>query len=88
MTKTAKRAFWSRRLLLLTIVSVLLLLLGGGAFFMQKALHLETYRSRILEAVQGSLHRRVIYESGDFSFQLSPSFTFNKIVIMIADNAI
>jgi len=87
MTKTAKRDFWSRRLLLLTIASVLLLLLGGGAFFMQKALRLETYRSRILEAVQGSLHRRVIYESGDFSFQFTPSFTFNKIVILDKDGS-
>jgi uncharacterized protein involved in outer membrane biogenesis len=87
MTKTRERKLWSRRLLLLTIAGILVLLLGGGAFFVRKALRLENYRSQILQAVQGSLHRRVIYESGDFSFRFTPSFTFNKIVIMEKDGS-
>jgi uncharacterized protein YhdP len=87
MTKTHAKKFWSRRLLLITVASILLLLLGGGAFFVQKALRLESYRSQILEAVQSALHRRVIYESGDFSFRFTPSFTFNKIIIMEKDGS-
>jgi len=87
MTKTRERKLWSVRLLLVTIAGVLLLLVGGGAIFVQKALRLESYRSQILDAVQTSLHRRVIYESGDFSFRFTPSFTFNKIVIMEKDGS-
>jgi uncharacterized protein involved in outer membrane biogenesis len=87
MTKTHAKKFWSRRLLLITVAGILLLLLGGGAFFVQKALHLESYRTQILEALQGALHRRVIYESGDFSFRFTPSFTFSKIVIMEKDGS-
>lgn len=87
MTKSREGKRRSLRLLLVTIAGVLLLLAAGGAFFVQKALRLESYRSQILAAVQGSLHRRVIYESGDFSFHITPSFTFTKIVVMDKDGS-
>jgi uncharacterized protein YhdP len=82
--ETKKR---SRRLLLISLGALLLLILGVGGFFLQKALHLETYKTEILDALQSTLHRQVIYESGSFSFRLTPSFTFSKIVIMEKDGS-
>lgn len=87
MTTAKKTKIRSRRLLLLSLVSILLLFLGVGGFILQKALHLENYKTEILETLQNSLHRRVIYESGDFSFRLTPIFTFRKIVIMEKDGS-
>jgi uncharacterized protein involved in outer membrane biogenesis len=87
MTTAKKSKARSRRLLVISLVSILLLLLGGGSFLLKKALHLENYKAVILEALQGALHRRVIYESGDFAFRLTPSFTFRKIVIMEKDGS-
>jgi uncharacterized protein YhdP len=82
--ETKKR---SRRLLFISLAAVLLLVLGVGGFFFEKALHLENYKTEIIEALQSTLHRRVIYESGSFSFRLTPSFTFKKIVIMEKDGS-
>lgn len=87
MIRTKGNKACSRRLLLVSAGTVLLLILGGGAFFLQKALRLESYKSEILAALQGTLHRRVIYDSGSFSFRLTPSFTFRKITIMEKDGS-
>jgi uncharacterized protein YhdP len=73
--------------LFICVGAALLLLLGAGGFLLQKALNLESYKTEILEALQRTLHRRVIYETGTFSFRLTPSFVFSKIVIMEKDGS-
>jgi len=87
MTGTKGKKFRSWRLLLISTGTVLLLILGGGAFLLQNALRLESYKTEILELLQGTLHRRVVYDSGSFSFRLTPSFTFSKITIMETDGS-
>ncbi|RQW85159.1 MAG: AsmA family protein [Geobacter sp.] len=87
MTTAKETKVRSRRLLFFSLAAILLLFLGVGGFFLEKALHLENYKTEILQALQSTLHRRVIYESGSFSFHLTPSFTFNKIVIMERDGS-
>jgi len=87
MSTTQEKKARPRRLLFISLGAILLLLLLGGGFLLQKALHLESYKTEILEALQSTLHRRVIYETGTFSFRLTPSFTFGKIVIMEKDGS-
>lgn len=86
MTGKGKKT-WSRRLMFLSTGAVLLLILGWGALFLQKAVRLESYKTEILEALQGTLHRRVVYDRGSFTFRLTPSFTFSKILIMEKDGS-
>ncbi|MGA7826616.1 MAG: AsmA-like C-terminal domain-containing protein [Geobacteraceae bacterium] len=87
MTTEKKTKDRSRRLLFISLGALLLLVLAVGGYFFEKALHLENYKTQILEILQSTLHRQVLYESGSFSFRLTPSFTFNKIVIMEKDNS-
>ena len=87
MTTAKETKIRSWRRLLISLAALLLLILGAGGFFLQKALHLETYKAEIIEALQSTLHRQVSYESGSFSFRLTPSFTFSKIVIMEKDGS-
>jgi uncharacterized protein YhdP len=84
---TAKKTKKRFRRLLIALAAVLLLILGVGGYFFEKALHLENYKVEILEALQSTLHRQVVYESGNFSFRLTPSFTFSKIKIMEKDGS-
>jgi len=85
MTKTKEKKAHRRRILLICFGAILLLMLGGGFLLLRQALHLENYRTQILDALQGSLHRRVIYKTGDFSYRFTPSFTFTGITVMEKD---
>ncbi len=87
MTTTKETKVRSRRLLFFSLAAIVLLVLGVGVFFLEKALHLENYKTEILEVLQKTLHRKVIYESGSFSFRLTPAFTFKKIMIMEKDGS-
>ncbi|MDD2335940.1 MAG: AsmA-like C-terminal domain-containing protein [Geobacteraceae bacterium] len=87
MTTAKKTKVRSRRLLFFSLAALLLLVLGLGGFILEKALHLENYKTEILEVLQSTLHRQVLYESGTFSFRLTPAFTFKKIVIMEKDGS-
>ncbi|MRR06333.1 MAG: DUF748 domain-containing protein [Deltaproteobacteria bacterium] len=87
MTTAKETTIRSWRRLVISLGVLLLLILVAGGFFLQKALHLETYKTEIIEALQSTLHRQVSYESGGFSFRLTPSFTFSKIVIMEKDGS-
>jgi uncharacterized protein YhdP len=84
MTTARETKIWSRRLLIVSVLAVLLVL-AVGIVLLQKALHLENYKAEIVAALQSSLHRRVLYESGDFSFRPWPTFTFGKLRIMDKD---
>ena len=72
MTTAKETKVRSRRLLFFSLAAILLLFLGVGGFFLEKALHLENYKTEILETLQSTLHRQVIYESGSFSFRPHP----------------
>jgi len=87
MTTENQTKVRSRRWLFISLGAVLLLLLTVGGYFFEKALHLENYKAEILEMLQSTLHRKVVYESGSFSFRLTPAFTFKKIVIMEKDGS-
>lgn len=87
MTKKNSTKTWSRRLLFMSLGAVFLLILGGGTFYLQRTFRLENFKTEILQALQSTLHRRVIYESGDFTFHFMPAFTFKKIVIMEKDGS-
>lgn len=87
MTKKNSTKTWSRRLLFMSLAALFLLILVGGGFYLQRTFRLENFKTEILEALQSSLHRRVVYESGDFTFHFTPAFTFKNIVIMEKDGS-
>lgn len=87
MTTEKETKVRSRRRLFIYLAAALVLIFTAGGFFLEKALHLETYKTEIIEILQKTLHRQVRYESGDFSFRLTPAFTFKKIVIMEKDGS-
>jgi uncharacterized protein involved in outer membrane biogenesis len=65
------------------IVMVLLLaLLGGGAnFILNNIFHLDAYKDRIIDQVQSSINRKVLFEKGTFSFRFRPEFIFTRVKI-------
>lgn len=87
MKMTEEQKPRSRRLRNLFIAAAIFMFLGGGSLLLQKALRLESYRAEILETLQETLHRRVAYDKGEFSFRLAPSFTFTNILIMERDGS-
>ncbi|GFE57845.1 AsmA-like C-terminal domain-containing protein [Geobacter sp. AOG1] len=70
---------------LLASLAILLLLVGGAALILPRLLHLDSYRDQILAQVQQSLNRQVLYEKGEFSFHILPTFTFTKVVVREKD---
>lgn len=84
MTSSRNSRIWSRKLLVFSAV-ILICFLVAGVVLLKNALHLENYREDILATLQSSLHRRVVYERGDFSFRPAPTFTFDRIRIMDKD---
>jgi len=74
-----------KKSLLLTILAILLLMVIGATYFLPRLLHLDSYRDQILAQVQQSINRQVVYEKGDYSFQMVPTFTFTKVVVKEKD---
>ena len=68
-------------IILLTLLVIALFAGGGVTILLNKLLHLDSYKAQILDEVQKSLNRRVIYEKGDFSLRFGPSFTFSKVTV-------
>ena len=66
---------------LIAALLILALLGGGGALVLNKLLHFDSYKDRILTELQRSLNRPVTYDKGTFSFGLGPSFTFTKLKV-------
>ncbi len=75
----------SKKSCLLASLAILLLLMGGTALILPRLLHLDSYKDQILAQVQQSLNRQVLYETGKFSFNILPTFTFTKVVIKERD---
>ena len=75
----------AKRILAATLLVVLLALGAGGVFLLPKLLHLDNYKEQFLAQVQDALGRRVLYETGAFSFRFGPSFTFTKVAVKEKD---
>ena len=65
----------------------LLLLLGGAALSLEQFLSLETHKEQIVAELSSMLHRKVAFQSGDFTLRYGPSFTFTGITITERDGA-
>lgn len=70
---------------LVTVLAILILLGGGATFVLNKLLHLDSYKEDILAQVQQVLNRKVIYETGTFSFRLRPQFDFTHVTVKEKD---
>jgi len=70
---------------LLATLAILLVLMGGATLILPRLLHLDSYRDQILAQVQQSLNRQVLYETGEFSYHIFPTFTFTKVVVKEKD---
>ncbi|HOP40070.1 MAG TPA: AsmA-like C-terminal domain-containing protein [Geobacteraceae bacterium] len=87
MTTKKNSKKWSRLLLSISLAAVFLLIMGGVTFYIKQTFKMENFKTEILDSLQSTLHRRVIYESGKFSFHFTPAFTFKNIVIMEKDGS-
>ncbi len=70
-----------RTIYLIITIAILIVLGGGGSYFLNRLLHLDSYKGEILDRVQKALNRQVFYEKGTFSFQFGPQFIFTHVSI-------
>jgi uncharacterized protein YhdP len=71
-----------KKYIILFSLLLFIILAGGGlSFLLDKFLHLDTYKEQILAESRRLLKRQVTYESGRFTFQFGPSFTFTNVTI-------
>ena len=76
----------NRKLIIASVVA-LILVCAGGMILLDKLLYFDSYKEKIIVAMQQELNRTVRYEKGDFSIRYGPAFTFDKVEIMEKDSA-
>jgi uncharacterized protein involved in outer membrane biogenesis len=71
----------SRKTIIIILTAVFISAAAVVAVVLIKLSDLDTRKGDIISALNKKLNRQVSYESGDFSFYLSPTFTFRGVTI-------
>lgn len=78
------RTFIVTGLILLVIVA---LVAAFGTYAVNRLLHLDTYKTQIIDELQKALNRPVVYATGEFTLRRGPAFSFRQVVIKEKDGA-
>ena len=77
------KLFTGKRILF--VLFAIMVLLGSTALYLEQFLRLDTYKDQILAELSAVLHRKVSYQTGDFTLRYGPAFTFSGITITERD---